>query len=337
MLCYSDANTDPYFNLAAEEFLLTNAAGPIFRLWRNSPSVIIGRNQNAMAEINTDYVKEHKIPVIRRLTGGGAVFHDLGNINFTFIDRRTDAEDTAEMFRRFTAPIIEAIRSLGINASLEGRNDLTVEGRKFSGNAVCIHGENVLQHGTILFSSSLGSLSAALRSRPEKFTGKSVRSNAARVTNLKRHLPEGLDMDVTGFMEYILDFISERTAGTECREFSPEEKKAIRLLSDNKYSTDEWNYGRSPAYGYSSSFRLPCGFFEIYMDVKQGRITSCRIMGDYFFISPVEEICRALTGVRHEYGDIACALEGFSLKDYFGEDIKEELISALVGTDKAQA
>ena len=147
MLCIVDSTTDPYWNLAAEEYLLTALSEPVFRLWRNAPSVIVGRYQNAAAEINSEYVRTRGIPVVRRLTGGGAVFHDLGNVNYTFIDRKVEGEDTAAMFRRFTAPVISALRSLGVEASLEGRNDLVISGRKFSGNAVCVHGGRVLQHG----------------------------------------------------------------------------------------------------------------------------------------------------------------------------------------------
>ena len=189
MLCIVDSTTDPYWNLAAEEYLLTALSEPVFRLWRNVPSVIVGRYQNAAAEINSEYVRTRGIPVVRRLTGGGAVFHDLGNVNYTFIDRKVEGEDTAAMFRRFTAPVISALRSLGVEASLEGRNDLVISGRKFSGNAVCVHGGRVLQHGTLLFSASVADLSGALNTRPEKFIGKSVQSNRSRVTNISEHLP----------------------------------------------------------------------------------------------------------------------------------------------------
>ena len=168
MLCIVDSTTDPYWNLAAEEYLLTSLSEPVFRLWRNAPSVIVGRYQNAAAEINSEYVRTRGIPVVRRLTGGGAVFHDLGNVNYTFIDRKVEGEDTAAMFRRFTAPVISALRSLGVEASLEGRNDLVISGRKFSGNAVCVHGGRVLQHGTLLFSASVADLSGRAPSTPAR-------------------------------------------------------------------------------------------------------------------------------------------------------------------------
>lgn len=191
MLYISDSCTDPQQNLAAEEYLLKNFKEPIFRLWRNAPSIIVGRYQNTLAEIDYNYVKENNITVVRRLTGGGAVFHDLGNLNYTFIENKENGEkreETNAMFRRFTKPIIEALRAINVNASLEGRNDLLIEGRKFSGNAICIHKNRILQHGTLMFDVSTNNLSAALRSRPEKFQDKAVKSNRSRVTNIKEHL-----------------------------------------------------------------------------------------------------------------------------------------------------
>ena len=151
MLYISHPCTDPYWNLAAEEYLLKEFQQPIFRLWRNQNAIIVGRYQNTLAEVDINYVKENSIKVVRRLTGGGAVFHDLGNLNFTFIEARIPGEDASAMFRRFTQPIIEALNNIGIKAYLEGRNDLLIEGRKFSGNAVCIHNNRILQHGTLLF------------------------------------------------------------------------------------------------------------------------------------------------------------------------------------------
>ena len=188
MIYISDTSTNPYFNLAEEEFLLKNFTEDVFRLWINAPSIIVGRYQNSIAEINTEYTTQHHIPVVRRLTGGGAVFHDLGNLNFTFIQNMNTVADTATMFRRFTLPILQALHSIGVDAQLQGRNDLTINGLKFSGNAICIHQNRVLMHGTLMFDVSKTNLSKALKSRPEKFIGKAVKSNVKRVTNIKEHL-----------------------------------------------------------------------------------------------------------------------------------------------------
>lgn len=208
MLYINDTNTDPYWNLAAEEYLLKSFTDPIFRLWRNSNSIIVGHYQNTLAEIDYEYVKRNDIKVVRRLTGGGAVFHDLGNLNFTFIEQKRGMEESNAMFRRFTAPILEALNSLGVKAYIEGRNDLLIDGKKFSGNAICIYKERILQHGTLLFNSNMGNLGQALKSRPEKFIGKAVQSTRSRVTNISNHLPHPMDLD--NFQEYLGNYICNR-------------------------------------------------------------------------------------------------------------------------------
>ncbi len=331
MLCIIDKTTDPYWNLAAEEYLLKSCSEGVFRLWRNAPSIIIGRYQNALAEVNVGYVREHGIPVVRRLTGGGAVFHDLGNINFTFIGNRRDGEDTAAMFARFTAPIVEALRSLGVNACLSGRNDLLIDGLKFSGNAICLHNDRVLQHGTLLFSSSMNSLADALRTREEKFIGKSVQSNRSRVTNISEHLPAEHRMDVEGFVEFLKEYIAGTyDAQMQQYTYSEEDLRAIEQLRQSRYSTEEWNYGKSPKYTFSNTFRLPCGLFDVSMQVSGGVIEDCHIQGDYFFLRPTEDITSALRGTPHNYGAILAVLSKFSMKDYFGAEISEELAASLL-------
>ena len=339
MLCIVDSTTDPYWNLAAEEYLLTALSEPVFRLWRNAPSVIVGRYQNAAAEINSEYVRTRGIPVVRRLTGGGAVFHDLGNVNYTFIDRKVEGEDTAAMFRRFTAPVISALRSLGVEASLEGRNDLVISGRKFSGNAVCdlvisgrkfsgnavcVHGGRVLQHGTLLFSASVADLSGALNTRPEKFIGKSVQSNRSRVTNISEHLPaRHRSMSVEEFITYLQDHIA---GGTDTlRGYTAQEMSAIDRLCREKYSTWQWNYGNSPRYGLNQTRRFPWGFIEVSLDVSGGLIRSCSIRGDYFFTRPTEEVEQALTGLPHSYEAVAAVLSSLPLTEYFGPVTADEL------------
>lgn len=331
MLSFIDRQTDPYFNLAAEEYLLTSFEEPIFRLWRNEPCIVIGKYQNALAEINYEYVHKNNIKVVRRLSGGGAVFHDLGNLNFTFIDHKKEGEDTGEMFRRFTRPIIEALQNIGIDARLEGRNDLTIEGRKFSGNAICVHNKRVLQHGTLLFSSSMSNLSEALNNRPEKFIGKSVKSNVSRVTNIAEHLPSENKMNIEQFITYLERFIKEKYSGKiESRTYSKKDIEAIEHLRRSKYETEKWIYGNSPKYSFNNVFRLPCGLFDVSLNVSRGIITDCRIMGDYFFLRPTEDINNALKGIEHRYESIYSVLSEFNLKEYFGADIKEDLTRNLI-------
>lgn len=325
MRCIVDKGHDPYFNLAAEEYLLKECSEPVFRLWRNAPSIIIGKNQNAAAEINAQYVHEHNIPVVRRLTGGGAVFHDLGNINFTFIDKKVDGEETSAMFARFTAPIIAALRKLGVNAYLEGRNDLLIDGRKFSGNAICIHRDRVLQHGTLLFSSSIADLSGALNARPEKFVGKSVQSNRSRVTNISEHLPQAMGI------EEFMDFIYREVGVGQASEYTPEEVAAIERLRDEKYATAGWNWGTSPKYTYSNVVKLPSGLIEIFLNVEKGIIRECRICGDYFFTAPTSELEELLTGVLNRYDDIFAAVSSVDINRYIS-GMTPEIFTGLIQT-----
>ena len=186
MLCIKDSHTDPYFNIAADEYALKYLEDDCFMLWRNEPSIIVGKHQNTLAEINVDYVMKNNIKVVRRISGGGAVFHDLGNLNFTFV--KNAGEDAQGDFRKFTQPILDVLQSMGINAKFEGRNDLTIDGKKFSGNAESIWKNRVLHHGTLLFSAVMTDLSAALKVNPLKFQDKAVKSVRSRVTNISEHL-----------------------------------------------------------------------------------------------------------------------------------------------------
>lgn len=336
MLYINDINTDPYWNLAAEEYLLKNFTQPIFRLWRNSNSIIVGHYQNTLAEIDYNYVKENNIKVVRRLSGGGAVFHDLGNLNFTFIEKKNGMEQSNAMFRRFTAPILEALNSLGVKAYIEGRNDLLIDGKKFSGNAICIYKERILQHGTLLFSSNMGNLSQALKSRPEKFIGKAVQSTRSRVTNISSHLPQPMTID--RFQEYLGNYIcnnhnSLRQGNTlqPTQEiihytYTPEDLAAIEELKNSKYLPDSWNFGHSPAYQLNNTQKFTGGLIEFSITAKNGNITNMEIYGDYFFTRPTEEFIQALIGIPHTKESILERLAQLPVGEYFNGVTAEELI-----------
>ncbi len=332
MLYITDNNTDPYWNLAAEEYLLKNFTQPIFRLWRNSSSIIIGQYQNAIAEIDMDYVKSNEIKVVRRLTGGGAVFHDLGNLNFTFIEPHTKSEEANAMFRRFTAPILEALNTLGVKAYLEGRNDLLIDGRKFSGNAMCISNKRVLQHGCMLFSTSMNNLAAALKSRPEKFIGKAVQSNVSRVTNISEHLRTPMSIDE--FQQYLGEYICKNCnlsgQNGEITKITPytyteADLEAIEKLKNEKYSLDSWNFGHSPAYSSHNIKKFPGGLLEFHFTVKKGSIDGLEIFGDYFFTKPTEEFTAAIIGTEHTEDALLAKLSEVNVSEYFSGVSKEEL------------
>lgn len=303
--------TDPAFNLAAEEWLLTNTNSEIFMLWRNQLAVIVGRNQNTLSQIDESYVREHDIPVIRRLSGGGAVFHDLGNINFTFIS--PNKGDKGLDFKRFTTPILDALRQLGISGSFDGRNDLVIDGRKISGNAQHIHKDRVLHHGTLLFSSNIADISGALRVDPEKYRDKAVKSVSKRVTNIAENLPS--PMDVTEFMEHLMAHVSQGKSQADMA-LTEGEIHGIEELAAQRYRTWEWNYGGSPDYGFCRSTRTPGGVVEVHLDVQSGAIARARLYGDYFGVRDIAELEAQLIGCRHDRNTLAAKLADVPLNEY---------------------
>ena len=282
---------DPYYNLALEEYLFMNASDDIFMLWQNEPTVVIGKNQNAYAEVNREYTDSHGIHIARRITGGGAVYHDLGNLNYTFISVG-NSEHTLD-FAGFTAPIIDALASLGLSAKLSGRNDLEYEGRKFSGNAQYSHVGRVLHHGTLLFDSDLDVLSSVLLVDEEKIRAKSIRSTRSRVANLKPLL-KGVG-SVREFAERILDFVRERYAAEELA--LPEEGKIDELTRRN--SSHGWLYpdrGIAAEYERTVKKRFSFGTVEVHIGMSGERIKDVRILGDFFGTKDVAELEKYITG-----------------------------------------
>lgn len=315
-LIYNE-NTNPYFNLAMEEYFLKNATGDIFLLWRNENAIIVGKNQNTLAEINYDYVKNNNIKVVRRQSGGGAVFHDLGNINFTFISCN---ENSFSDFKKFTMPIINALKGLGIDAEFSGRNDLLIDGKKFSGNAQYNYQNKVMHHGTLLFSSVINNVSDALKVKASKFEGKSVKSVKSRVTNISEHLNQ--PMNVLDFKDYIMDFVAKSDENNTLYNLSEEDIYNINKLVEEKYSTWDWNFGNSPKYSLSNELKYAGGHIEFNLNVEKGIIKNIKFFGDFFGKDDVSFIEDKLIGIKHDEESIREALINIDINDYFlGADV----------------
>jgi len=325
MLCIYRTETDPYFNLAAEEFVLQNFTDDCFMLWRNGPSVIVGKHQNTLAEINYDYIKNNNIKVVRRISGGGTVFHDLGNVNFTFI-KNGEAGKLVD-FRGFTQPIIDVLRTLDIEARFEGRNDLTIDGRKFSGNAEHVYKNRVLHHGTLLYEASINNLTAALNVDPDKFTDKAIKSVRSRVTNISEHLK--MPMRIEDFINLVMNHVVTATPDAVSYEFSDADREGITRLMHDKYLSWEWNFGYSPAYNYHKAIRTAGGKVGFRFMVQNGIIAKAKIEGDFFSHANVEELSDALEGLPHREAEVVQALQQFDISKYLKNIKLEDLIPAL--------
>ena len=306
MLLIQRSQTNPYFNIAAEEYVLKQFSEDVFMLWQNEPSVIIGKHQNTLAEINHDYVEQNNIPVVRRISGGGAVFHDLGNVNFTFI-KTIIGEDLVD-FKRFIDPIITVLQDLGVDARQEGHNDICVNGLKCSGNAEHIFKNRVLHHGTILYSSDLNTLGVALRSNEDRFTGRAVKSRRSPVTNIISYLP--VKMMIGEFIEKIYEHVNSVGQDVHYYQFTEKDKLEIQTLADQKYKTWKWNYGYSPAYHFTNHVNdLSCE-----LETRGGIITEASIYNKLTQTHyPLLE--ERLKGVKHQHDEIGKVIKDSSFED----------------------
>lgn len=305
MNCITLESTDPFFNLAIEEILLKKSTEEYLILGINKPSLIVGKHQSVHREVNTKYVTENKIPVIRRISGGGTVFHDDGNLNFTFI--RQSEEGSQIDFRKYTLPVINFLISLGIEAKLEGRNDIKVGELKISGNAEHIHRCRVLHHGTILFSASLELLGNSIRKDKSHYITRAVDSNPSSVMNLKEKL-KGF-RDILEFRTAMMDYFLHNLTGAKVYNLSALETAEAELLAITKYNTWEWNWAYGPEYTFKNNFYLNGADFSCALYVKDGIIKKCSIEHNGQMISVSEK----LVGCRHMVYDMLKVIwdEGF--------------------------
>ena len=317
-------STDPSYNLAFEQFVLeTKTKGDWLILWQNANTVVVGLNQNTAEEINRDFTEKHGIRVVRRMTGGGAVYHDLGNLNYSFISDVGDAETLSIL--RFAEPVCKALRAMGTEAEISGRNDIVIEGKKVSGCAQRIRKNRILHHGTLLFSSDSGMIADALRVDPAKFVSKSAKSVRSRVGNIQDYLPESID--VYEFWNRMLEELS--CDGMFREQLTEEDKKKVTLLADEKYRSWDWNWGRSPRYDYSNKKRFPGGTLEVRADIKAGKVIDLVFFGDYMATADNGVLLDALRGQTFRKDVISGLLDRFDLSAMFGHISREEILSLL--------
>ena len=281
---------DPYYNLATEEYLLKSTDDDIFMLWQNSPSVIIGKNQNAYAEVNLSAAKERGVNVCRRITGGGAVYHDLGNVNYTFISSSKNAEPLD--FESFTRPIIKALYNMGVDASLSGRNDIECNGLKISGNAQHSSNGRILHHGTLLFDTELGAMNELLKVDKEKLVYRAVKSCSSRVANLKQLTNACADAE--DFIAKIGEYVCSDLDAVQC---DPPSNNEIDLLAERN-RTSEWIFSEKrylTSYTVKRKKKYPFGLVDVEMELERNKIKSIVISGDFFGVEPIEELETFLT------------------------------------------
>lgn len=310
----NENTTDASVNLALEEYLLRNIAPEedILLFYINASSIIIGRHQNTLEEINYDYVQAHQIRVVRRLSGGGAVYHDLGNLNFSFITKNDP--QNFQNFRKFTEPVIQVLKEMGVTAELTGRNDILVDGRKISGNAQYITSKRMVSHGTLLFNADLSHVSEALNVKMNKIESKGIKSVRSRVANISEFL--AAPMDVLDFRARLLKGIFAGSVEIPQYHLTDADWQAVRNLADERYRTWDWNYGQSPAFNVQKTYRFPSGEVDARIDVQKGVVKSVKFYGDFMGEGDTVELEKALTGARYTPEDLLTALHNLSAAYY---------------------
>lgn len=319
MLCILSENTDPCFNLASEEVLLKSRTEEYFLVYRNRPSVVVGKHQNTLSEINLPFVEEHGIIVVRRISGGGTVFHDLGNLNFAFITSGREGELVD--YNRHTLPIIAALKEMGLAVSLGKRNELLLGQKKISGTASHVFKQRVLHHGTLLFSSGMTDLRGALKVKAGKFKDRAVKSVRSEVTNIRDHLVGKMEID--GFQKLLFESVSLSLGGT-LYQYSDKDIQQISALKETRFSTWEWNFGYSPRYQFTKTLVYGEGEISIQMNVDKGVITAINIEGDFLGSGDIHALEKLLAGTIHDPQTIRMRLSCIQVEEYI-EGLGNEL------------
>lgn len=318
---------DAGINLAIEEYILKelDPEETYLLFYSMNPTVIVGKNQNTIEQIDTTFVRENNVDVIRRLSGGGAVYNDPGNLSFSIITK--DDGNSFHNYKKFTDPVVKALHKMGVGAELSGRNDLLVNGKKISGNAQFSTKGRMYSHGTLMFDVNLENVVKALKVNKEKIESKGIKSIRSRVTNISEHMDE--EMTREEFKHKLLQSIFEEYDEIPSYELTEEDWVQINKIADKRYKNWDWNYGRSPKFNVQHSKRFPIGSIDVRLEVKKGYIKDATIFGDFFGVGDVKDVEQRLADVRYEPSSIEEALEDIDVSHYFGNITKKEFINLL--------
>lgn len=328
----NEGHNNPHLNLAQEEYIVRNfsSENDYLLFYINSPSIIIGKNQITVAEVQQNYIDNHDIKVVRRVSGGGAVYHDLGNLNFSFITNH----DVKKLhnFKQFTQPVIDALKSLGLNAALQGRNDIEINGKKISGTAQFSTGKRMISHGTLLLNTDLNEVTNALHVKKSKIESKGHKSVRSRVANINDFLKNKITM--TDFRSMLLKELFAGNKNFKTHHLTPQEWEGVRQLKKEKYDTWEWNYGRAPKFNIQRTQRFSIGEIDLRIFIEKGKIASLHIYGDFFGSDRVSDLEEQLQGIRYEKTALTSALDNIDISNYFGALEKDDFIKLLYGVDE---
>ena len=329
MIYHISKTHDTAFNIAMEEYCFKKLKDEdeIFLLWINEPSIIVGKYQNTIEEINTEYTREKGIHVIRRISGGGAVYHDLNNLNYTIISNR-DKNQEGFNFKEFSKPIIETLAELGVKAEFTGRNDLEIDGQKFCGNAQAYIKDRVMHHGCLLFNVDFSALGDALKVSKDKIESKGVKSVRSRVTNILPHLKTPITVEEFG--DKIMEYMKKQYPDMKEYVFSKEELDYIAKRAEIKRSW-EWNYGESPEFNITRGKRFKNGRIQIFADVENSKIKSIKFYGDFFGMNEdLTELENLLVGAKYTPEAIRERLKEVNIGEYFSKFTLDEVVEAIV-------
>lgn len=328
MIFVENNSNNPYFNFALEYYLLNEKDlddDTVFMFWRTEPTLMIGKFQNTIEEINQKYVEEKKINVVRRITGGGTIYTDMNGWQYSFINK--NHSDDGIDFKTFTQPIIDALKEQGINTLLSGRNDLHIDGKKFSGNAQYVKGNSKLHHGSILFKTNIEEMVRSITVAEDKIISKGIKSVRDRVTNVYEHLDDK-DIDSLEFRDIMLESLLKKSNGIY--KLNEEDINRINEIAMEKFESWDWNYGASPRFNITKGARFKGGKVEFKIYVNKGFIEDCCINGDFFGEGEIEDVTKALYGCRYNKEDIRDVLNSIDVHKYFYKINSEEIIDCII-------